>query len=257
MSSCRRPALTPRRRSTAGTWAPRSARETSVTGTATINLLPVVGRHACPLTSTSRSHLALTSSLVRVKRAVPALLREGRRHDDDQHAGANVLRQVRGHRERGGRVVHAKWSWIVPALSAGPSPCFHKETGRTSTAAHLTARNPTPEIRTRAGGGGPAHPVTAPGVTFWFLRKRFRGSYAALNARSRSYFSRVGAPPRTRSDRRSSSLSSTYTQSPPSRRSRGIVELAASPRHARRIASDGRSISCSLSSSTNSTSRCG
>jgi len=51
----------------------------------------------------------------------------------------------------------------------------------TSSFCRPTARSPTLDRIREAGVGRPAHPVTAPVVTFWFrIRKRFflRGSYA-------------------------------------------------------------------------------
>jgi nitric-oxide synthase len=90
------------------------------------NLLPVVAARMGLDTSTDRS-LWRDRALVELNVAVLHSYEKAGVTMMDHHAAANAFDKFEAIENEAGRVVHAKWSWIVPPISGCAVTLFHKE----------------------------------------------------------------------------------------------------------------------------------
>src|SRR5258705_7639579 len=90
------------------------------------NMLPVVAARMGLDTSTDRS-LWRDRALVELNVAVLHSYEKAGVTMMDHHAAANAFDKFETIENDAGRVVHAKWSWIVPPISGCAVTLFHKE----------------------------------------------------------------------------------------------------------------------------------
>ena len=112
------------RRSTAGTWAPRSGPATSPTATATTwSRRSPSGWGSTPL---GEATLWRDRALVEINRAVLHSFDARGVTITDHHTESRPVPHPPGQGGAGGRRCPADWSWIVPPMSGSQTPVFHR-----------------------------------------------------------------------------------------------------------------------------------
>ncbi|MGK5530731.1 nitric oxide synthase oxygenase [Streptomyces sp. URMC 129] len=116
------------------------------------NLLPVVAR-LLGLDTSSESTLWRDRALVETNIAVLHSFEAAGVKITDHHTESRRFLTHLAREEEEGRIVPADWSWIVPPVSGGITPVFHRyyDEAELRPAFHLDA-----EARARAAGGCPA-----------------------------------------------------------------------------------------------------
>jgi nitric-oxide synthase len=126
------------------------------------NLLPLVA-HRMGLDTTTDRSLWRDRALVELNRAVLwSFDRAGARISDHHSESRHFLRHC-AREERAGRPVPADWTWIVPPISGGATPVFHRYYAELDLRPNFYLDDEAATLGRTGRPAAPAHPSPRPG----------------------------------------------------------------------------------------------